>query len=125
MRCHEVLLAFVKEAASPELVPAGRTAPKAGDFQGWSKLLIEQWSPGSNKGVERAYLKTNTRAVWQMVNWLTYSTHASHYEAEIAVAATRNLLDSVLMALARHTKGLPGQCVLLSLANHATRFAFV
>jgi hypothetical protein len=48
-----------------------------------------------------AYLKTNTRAVWQMVNWLTYSTHASHYEAEIAVAATRNLLDSVLMARAR------------------------
>ena len=72
MRCREALLSLIKEAASPEVVPAGKTAPKAGDFQGWSELLIEQWSPGSGSKELRSYIKTNARAVWQLVNWLTF-----------------------------------------------------
>ena len=110
MRCREALLSFVKEAASPELVPTGKTAPKFGDFQAWSELLIEQWAPGLSAKDLRSYLKTDARAVWQLVNWLTHSTHASHYEAGIAVAATEGVLGSLLTAFARHTKGLPRRC---------------
>jgi hypothetical protein len=110
MRCREALLAFIKEAASPELVPSGATSPKAGDFEAWADLLIKRWVRGSSAKQLRSYLKNNARSVWQLVNWLTHATNASHYEAGIAIDATENILGSLFTAFARHTKGLPGRC---------------
>lgn len=59
LRCREALLAFVKEAASPELIPSGATAPKSGDFQAWAELLINQWVSGSSAKELRSYLKNH------------------------------------------------------------------
>jgi len=110
MRCREALLAFIKEAASPELVPTGATSPKAGDFEAWAELLIKRWVQGASAKQLRSYLKNYARSVWQLVNWLTHATNASHYEAGIAIDATENILGSLFTAFARHTKGLPGRC---------------
>jgi hypothetical protein len=110
MGCRESLLAFIKEAASPELVPSGVETPRTGDFEAWSELLIKRWVHGSSAKQLRSYLINTARLVWQLVNWLTHSTSANNYDASIAVDATENLLGSLFTAFIRHSRGLPGRC---------------
>lgn len=110
MRCREALLAFVKAAASPELVPHGQGAPKAGDFKAWAGLLAAKWIPGSGTKQMRSYLKSSADATWQLVNWLTHTTEANRYDAVTAASATEGVLLALATAYGRHSHGLPRRC---------------
>lgn len=110
MRCREALIAFIKEAANPEIAATAKTIPKAGDFQGWIQILVDIWAPGSSSKELRSFLKNTSKSTWQLVNWLTHTTHASKYEAEIATSATENTMLTLFLAFTRHSKGLPGKC---------------
>jgi len=110
MRCREALLSFIGEAKNSVLFPSGPKAPKSGDFDGWTELIVNHWASGSGSKDLRSYIINNARCVWKYVNWLTHATNANRYEAEIAVDATENIFNGFITTYIRHTHGLPGRC---------------
>jgi len=122
MRCREALLAFIKEAESPELVPPKDSTPKAGDFVSWIPLIVNHWVSGSSSKELRSYLKNTAKLSWQLVNWLTHSANANNHDAEIAINATENILTCLTYAFIRYSKGFPGRCSICGSYKISTHF---
>lgn len=110
MRCRECLLAFVKIASKPDMVPAGEDAPKTGDFIRWSELIAERIATGASLKTVRGYLKAAAKETWQLVGWLTHSQNATRMDADIALDATQNVLVAFGLALVRLERGATDRC---------------
>lgn len=110
MRCREALLALTRSIARPKMVPAGREAPKAGDFIGWAEIIAETLAPGASAKELRSYLKSIARESWQLVNHVTHARNAVRFDGSIAVAATQSALSAFGATLLRHEDGAPDRC---------------
>ena len=110
MKCRECLLTFVRDAQDDVHVPQGQEPPKRADFVHWSELLAGFATPGAHGKDLRAYLKQIASSAWPLVNWLTHTTSAVRYDAEIAVAATNHVLESFAGALIRQESKNAGRC---------------
>jgi predicted Zn-ribbon and HTH transcriptional regulator len=110
MRCREALLALTRSIARPEMVPAGRDAPKAGDFIGWAEIIAETIAPGGSAKELRSYLKSIARESWQLVNAVTHARNAVRFDGSIAVEATQSALSAFGATLLRHEDGAPDRC---------------
>jgi hypothetical protein len=110
MKCRECLLAFVRDAQTDVLVPKGTEKPKRADFIHWSELIAEWAAPGPQSKDIRAYLKQLAGSTWPLVNWLTHTSNAVRYDAELIVSATNQLLQSFAAALIRRESERPDRC---------------
>lgn len=114
MRCRECLLAFIREVATEEMVPAGEETPQRSNFLRWSEYVADAIAGGGSAARIRAYLKALARTTWELVNWLTHATNATLADGRIAVDATQNILAAYGMAVVRHERGEPDRCPVCS-----------
>jgi hypothetical protein len=110
MKCRECLLTFARDAQSDVRLIPGAERPKRGDFVAWSRLIADWAAPGDHSKDIRQHLKQLADSTWQLVNWLTHARNAVHAEAELAVSATRHLLDSFCGAIVRFESKQPERC---------------
>jgi hypothetical protein len=110
MRCRECLIAFVRSAARPGMVPTGDVAPKGADFIHWSELIADAVAAGSRMAEVRGYLKASARTTWQMASWLTHSAHAIRYDGMLVVDATYAVLNAYGAALLRYDRPTADRC---------------
>jgi predicted RNA-binding Zn-ribbon protein involved in translation (DUF1610 family) len=110
MRLRESLLAFVKTAASTEMIPHGEDAPKIGDFVHWSERIADAVAQGPSSARVRGHLKATAKSTWELVSWLTHESGATRMDGAIALSAVTQVLSSYGMALVRHERGEPDRC---------------
>jgi len=89
------------------MVPVGQDRPKMADFIHWSELIANSIAQGSSAEEIRSYLKTISKAAWQLVNWLTHATNATRFDGNMAIEATEYVLMAFGAALLRHKNGIP------------------
>ncbi|MEI6085005.1 MAG: hypothetical protein WCS70_11975 [Verrucomicrobiota bacterium] len=110
MKCRECLLAFAREAQKSITVPDKTQASKRADFIHWMELLADQVAGGSHLKEIRKHLKDGATGTWQLANWLTHTSNANRPNAEMVVAATKNLLEANVMAFVSFESKNPGRC---------------
>jgi hypothetical protein len=112
VRLRECLVSFVGETRDDDLVPDGRTPPKAADVKGWTDLLANALAPGDSAAQLRSYLKKLSVETWEYVNWLTHAKNAVRVDAEIGLKQVENLLEMFTAARLRaaHTPTRCDEC---------------
>jgi hypothetical protein len=110
VRCREALLAMIREATDPTMVPVGQEQPKRSDFKQWSEHLANHLAPGASNARLRGYLKAVGKECWEHVNWLTHARHVARWDGEIALDTTSHVLNMYGAARARAESGLPETC---------------
>lgn len=110
MRCRECLVSLARAIASPAMVPAGVDAPKAADFVNWSELIANHLAKGPSSDYVRGYLKGLAKPCWQLVSWLTHTSSAMRFDAQLALDATQSVLSAYAMALFRFESNAPERC---------------
>jgi SEC-C motif len=111
MRLRELLLTLTAKLSELELEPLSRTdTPKKADFKAWSNIYAESIASGPASQHLRALLKATSTETWDYVNWLTHARNASKQDADIAVSATHQVIESFLLALTRVQQGDPERC---------------
>jgi predicted RNA-binding Zn-ribbon protein involved in translation (DUF1610 family) len=111
MRCRECFVAMAKTAASLKIVPTG-TPPKRSDAIGWCELLANHVAAGTSAEYVRRYLKSISKSGWQLVNWLTHASDATHSDAVLAVNLTQHILSTFGTVMFRYVNGIPEKCPL-------------
>jgi hypothetical protein len=109
-RCRDCLLQLVRAIADDSIVPRGESAFKMGDFIHWSELIAQRIAGGARSEEIRGYLRSNAKATWQVVSWLTHAGSATYPDGSLAVDATANVLKTFAAALVRHERGAPARC---------------
>ena len=110
MRCRECFVAMAKTAATLKIVPASVPLPKRSDAIGWCELLANHVASGASAEYVRKYLKSISKSGWQLVNWLTHASGATHADAVLAVDLTQHLLSIFGTAMFRYVRGIPEKC---------------
>lgn len=110
MRCRECLLSIVRAIASPAMVPTGEERPKAADFVKWTELVANHLARGPSSDYVRSYLKSLAKPTWQLVSWLTHTSSAVRFDAQLALDATQSVLSAFAMALFRFESNAPERC---------------
>ena len=110
MRCRECLLAFIREVARDDMVPKGEESPKRADFINWSRYIASAIAPGSSLERLRSYMRANSKATWEYIQWLTHASDAVRFDAEIAIEAVGHLLSVYGHAMVRQERGIPDRC---------------
>jgi hypothetical protein len=110
MRCREALLAFIRSASSPTMVPSGEESPHASNFVRWAELIAETVAHGGKTERIRGYLKSLAKESWQLVSWLTHAANATRADGLIALNATHATLEAFGATLLRHERETPERC---------------
>lgn len=110
MRCRECLIAMARILALPEMVPDGTAAPKKADAIHWCELIANHVARGSSAKEVRGYLKSTSRAAWELVNWLTHARGATRADAVLAHEVTQHVLAIFGTAVFRFRQGIPDRC---------------
>lgn len=110
VRCREVLLTAARHLAHDWMVPEGGEPPKAADFVGWAERVADGLARGRGLERVRGYLKAHSKAGWELVQWLTHNISAVRHDAEMALEATRGILDGFGRALLRYERAFPDRC---------------
>jgi hypothetical protein len=92
----------VKVVISGNLVPAGQDRPKMTDFLAWSEHIAGSIAEGPGAEERRSYLKTISKAAWQIVNWLAHAEQATKFDGNMAIQAVEYVLMSFGAALDHH-----------------------
>lgn len=109
VRLRECLVSFIAETRDDALVPSGQSAPKTGDFKGWTELVANRLAAGESAAHLRSYLKKLAVETWEYVNWLTHAKSAVRLDAEIGLKAVEHLLGTFTAAWLRLERE-PGRC---------------
>ena len=107
MRLRECLIAFVKETWKDEWLSDTESAPKRADFSNWIKIMASMVAPGDSAARIRAYLTETARTGWELVQWLTHTSNATRFDAEIALHAVNQILGTLTYVLIRYERGPP------------------
>jgi hypothetical protein len=110
MRCREVLLTFIREASSEDMVPKGQEVPKAADFIHWSEYLVQHIASGPSRARLRSYLQSLLSETWRYVNWLTHARNATRFDADLAIRMLNDNVSLAALVLIRSERGVPGRC---------------
>lgn len=110
MRLRECLIAFVKETWKDEWLSDTESAPKRADFSNWIKIMASMVAPGDSAARIRAYLTETARTGWELVQWLTHTSNATRFDAEIALHAVNQILGTLTYVLIRYERGVPDSC---------------
>ena len=92
MRCRECLIVMVRTLALPEMVPEGEASLKKADVVHWCEIIADHVARGSSAKEVRSYLKSTSKAGWELVNWLTHAQNATRADAILAHQMTEHIL---------------------------------
>lgn len=106
VRLRECLLTFAGEAVSDHWPPVEGERPKAGDFKGWAACLVTALANGRR----RSYLRALCDETWNLVTWLVHELNAVRADADLALDATRHLLDLLGLFIVRQWGHRPERC---------------
>ena len=73
MRCRECLISMVRILAKPSMVPPNTDTPQSANVVAWCVLISDHIAHGSSAERVRGYMKTTSKAGWELVNWLTHT----------------------------------------------------
>jgi hypothetical protein len=110
LRCRECLVAMVRTLALPAMVPEDTDAPKRADVVGWCVLIARHVAHGASAERVRGYLTAVSKAGWELVNWLTHASGATHADGLMALEVTEHILVLFATAMLRHRQGVPDRC---------------
>jgi hypothetical protein len=110
MRCRECLIVMVRTLALPEMVPEGEALPKKADVVHWCEVIANHVARGSSAKEVRGYLKSTSKAGWELVNWLTHAQNATRADAILAHQITEHILATFGTAVFRYRQGIPDRC---------------
>lgn len=111
MRLRESIVALLKFFADDDdLVSKNVDRPQDSNVE-WLNLLAEKIAAGSSNSHLRSYLKNVGKETWQHVNWLTHSTSAQRFDAELAIANVSHLIAVFSVARLRFERGPTKRCV--------------
>jgi hypothetical protein len=110
MLCRECLIALIRVVANKKMVPDGQPSPKASDFIHWTELIANTIARGDSVDEIRTYLKTISKATWQLVSWLTHASNAVRFDGHMAIDATEVVITAFGTALVRYETGTPDKC---------------
>jgi hypothetical protein len=110
VRCRECMIAMVKSLARTDMVPRGGEEPKRSDVIHWCELIADNVANGASAAEVRKYLKTTSKAGWQLVNWLTHSSSVTRADGEIVIEVTQHILSMFGTAVFRQMHGIPDRC---------------
>ncbi|GII89673.1 hypothetical protein Ssi03_76630 [Sphaerisporangium siamense] len=110
MRLREALVSVANGIASLLDTVNATDRPKASDFKGWAELAASNFAAGASAEHLRALLKASSEKTWGYVNWLTHARNATPLDGQIAYTATSDLMEIMLMTVARWRIGSPPRC---------------
>jgi hypothetical protein len=110
MRCRECLIVMVRTLALPAMVPADTSPPKHADVVHWSELIANHVAHGASAKEVRGYLKSTSKAAWELANWLTHAQSAARADAILAHEVTQHVLTVFGTVMFRHRQGIPDRC---------------
>ncbi len=110
MRCREALVSLVKALQKDVPIADGAERPKAADFVNWFVHISNHLAPGPRNEHVRSYLKSASKETWQLVNWVTHTSQARFYEAQLSLHATTNLLRFVSSVVTHAESDPPSSC---------------
>ena len=84
------------------MVPKGQETPQRGNFIQWCELVAAYFAPGGSNERMRSHLRDISKSTWHLVSWLTHAQNACKLDGSIAISATENVVESFIMAAARH-----------------------
>jgi hypothetical protein len=85
------------------MIPTGAEPPQAANFVKWSEIVAGHLASGQRNERIRGYLKALAKETWELVNWLTHA-------GNVAIDATKSVLDAFGAALIRHERKMPERC---------------
>lgn len=106
VRLRECLLTFAREAVSDQWPPVAGERPKAGDFKGWAVLMAAALA----RGRPRSYVRALCEESWDLVSWLVHERNAVRDDADLALDATRQVLDTLGIMIVRQRGRRPERC---------------
>ncbi len=110
MRCRECLIVMVRTLTLGEMVPEGDLPPKQADVIHWCELIANHVARGSSAKEVRGYLKSTSKAGWELVNWLTHARNATRADALLAHQIVEHILAIFGTAVFRYRQGIPDRC---------------
>lgn len=110
MRCRECLLDFVRKISDVSMLPENTPEPKKGDFVKWSQIIAQKIAAGPQSEAVRGYLTSTAKSTWELVSWLTHARNAIHYDADLAIDATDNVLSNYEAMFVKYKHGVPSRC---------------
>jgi hypothetical protein len=110
MRCRETLVTLVKSLQRTVLLADGETRPKRSNVPDWFALVALHFASGPRNEHVRSYLRSTSKEVWQLVNWLTHTSSASLHDARLAVEAASGLLNLTSLIVMRSEAASPTSC---------------
>jgi hypothetical protein len=110
MRCRETLVSLGKALQKDFTLPESVDPPKAADFVSWASHAADHYAKGARTERIRGYMKAMSKETWQLVNWLTHTSKANLYEAQLALDATSNLLATYSAVVMNSEAAPPKTC---------------
>jgi hypothetical protein len=110
MQLRESLLSLIAAVRRRVEVEGAGDLPKAGDFVGWSNLLLDAICSGGGNKALRQYLKSAAERTWQLVNSLTHDRDATQTVASIALQACDALVQNLVQLLTRRESDSLEKC---------------
>lgn len=106
--CREALLALVRGQIDDhwELRP-GEGRPLEGEFKRWMDIFALNLT--QNRRL-RSYLSGISAKTWDLAVWLQHYTDATHWDAEVVLDGTENVLAAYSTVMARFEKGPQRRC---------------
>jgi hypothetical protein len=111
MRLRETLLTLAAKLAGVGYQADACAADlQQGNFKAWASVCAEVVAPGSSAQHLRALLKALSEKTWNYVAWLTHARSAGRPDAQIALTAVGETIETFIVAVNRHQLGLPQRC---------------
>lgn len=101
MKCRECLLELVRKIREQITLPKDVEIPQSANFNGWCEIIANYVAAGASNDRIRGYLKSTSKAAWELVNWLTHTKSADGISAMVTVDATENIAMSFIMVSLR------------------------
>ncbi len=110
MMCREALLDLVRVLQREVVLPPKVERPKAADFLDWFDLIANYFAGGKRNERVRGYIKSNATELWQLANWVTHSSRAVRYEADLVLDATEHFFGFVSSVVMQFEADSPETC---------------
>lgn len=106
VRCRESLIVLAHEHREADWVKLPSELPKKSDFKGWLDIYARSLAAST----PRDYLVALSKIAWDLANWLTHTTRANQWDAQLTLDATAHLLNTFTLARIRAEAEDEDQC---------------
>lgn len=122
MLLREGLISLTTAVHRRIVLPHDVEAPQVANFVAWTDALLNVLCGGGSNERLRQYLKSQSKELWQLVNWLTHSRSADRVATQIALGGCEATLSTFIQLLERQRTGGAEECPSCRSRNIRTYF---